>query len=309
MRKSNRHAAAALVLSALSALSALASCRSAPLLPSPASEVQDALAVLSLPNMAAFHALIRPGLLPGLSAELLSRLPEGDARDLRRILDSTRSAYLAMSPNGAGGDAAYYALLSGNYRATAMKAALAGTKRASVMPGWILLENGTRLALPSKRHILATNADMASFLERYHSALAGDQDASTHPAAILAGESIVDGDMPGLRLLCAYPAELVLPSFLEGIADIPLSSIILEGRESDGGLGLKAAINFDSENAARIFLPALRILSQALARAYGEAGAETSAEHKGPRATVSGLHIGFGKAADLAMKAARVGVR
>jgi hypothetical protein len=286
------YAAQAAIMVALLAVSALiASCRTIPLISSIGEETADAGAYGSLPTSATFHAVLRPALLPSLMAEFLSGTEGADR--IEDILSRTRTTYIAFNPPAEGRGGPYYALLSGYYAAAGMRTAIGSMKGVKREKGWFVLEGGTALAIPSGRHILITNADMPSFMKRFADPpkRAEGGTASRHPIASILLSSPAGAEMDGLLLRCGQPSSLSSAPGLAGILDIPLRRLDVRAREADKALEAEIAFAFDSDDAARIFLPTVRLLGAGILRATGLGAGSAKASREGDVDTVGGIRI------------------
>jgi hypothetical protein len=285
-------AAQAAILVALLAMHAMiVSCRTIPLIPSLGEEAADAGAYGSLPTSATFHAVLRPALIPSLVEELLSGT-EGTSR-LKDILRRTRTAYIAFNLPAEGRGGPYYALFSGTYAAAGMRTAIGSMKGVKKGKGWFVLEDGTALAIPSGRNILVTNADMASFMKRFMEPGKRTEggSASGDPIAAILLEDSGRSERSGIALRCGQPSALASTPGMTGIMDIPLRRLDVRAREADKVLEAEIAFTFDSDDAARIFLPTVRVLGAGILRATGLGAGSAKASREGDVDALGGIRV------------------
>ena len=264
MKKSVFNAASVCVAAVLSALAF--SCATLPVAPNAADEAADRQAIGALPPKAVVFAVLRPALAPALAESVEGAMPAAQEPRIRDILSHSRAVWASLSPGtgegptGRGG--IFYALLSGRYPGALLRSGLASAKGAAKKEGYVALPDGTKVAVPSDAYILITNADMDSFLARFKSPGARIEGSEAHPAwdLIMGPSDAAGAPPPGLALLVAEPASLRVPPFSEGFAEIPLRRIEARGSEKEARILAQISFTFDSDNSARIFSPAARML-------------------------------------------------
>jgi len=272
-------------------LAALASCRT--LRPSLEEETADSSAYGALPPVADFHAVARPSLAPELVGEYLAGMPQRDAALARDFLKRTRTAYAAFNAPSGGWKGPYYVLLSGRYPRSAISSALDSSADAVKKGSWWSLSGGMSVAVPSDRFILLTNADMATFLKRYASRAARAEDGSgeVHPLDGMLARERAAGGNAALRVRCGAPSALARSPALGAFLEIPLEGLEAEIDEEGGDALMSVSFVFQSDDAARIFLPATRTLGLALLKVAGAGAGSAKAVREGRTNVLEGIRL------------------
>lgn len=283
----------------MAAAVALAACRTLPPITDPAYQREERDAREALPFEASLFLAIDPSALPELKAEVLAGLPAREASSIASILKSSRMVYAAYSPPwgaGAEGRQSWYALLSGKYSGAMIKAGLAGSKGVKRSGDWYELPSGVKIAVDRDRRILATNADMRTFLDRLRSPSLRleKKEGGPHPASLAAqarsGGAIVLAPRPGQGLL----------SILTGASgDLPMDALTLDIAEEKGKELMSVEFAFQSENSAKAFGPAARIILAAGTRALGLSGPLPELSRDGAKLRAEGIQAKPAELADL----------
>jgi hypothetical protein len=269
------------------------SCATLPLAPSAAQEAADRVALAALPPKAGIFIVLRPALLPVLAESAINGMNAADRPQAKEILARSRGIWASFSPPSGGepgGKGIFYAILSGRYQGALMRSGLASAKGAVKGNGYFALPDGLKIAVEGDRYVLITNADMDSLLSRYRRPEARIEGSEPHPAWSLLPPS-GDAPLPGIALLVPEPVSLPVPSFLEGIAEIPLERIEARGREVGARLDTEISFTFNSDNSARIFSPAARMLGLGLAKAMGASPGGAQAGRTGRTVSIAGISV------------------
>lgn len=281
-------AAKAACIAALGSL-ALASCGSLPRANDPAYQRAERDASEALPFDASLFAAMAPSELPALEKEVLAAMPAKQASSMRSLLSSTRMAYLAYTPPwgaGAEGAPAWYALLSGRYSGFLVNAGLSGAKGVKRSGDWYELQGGVKLALYKDRYVLATNADMASFLERMRAPALRLERAQggVHPIGRASRDRA-----SGIRIVAPQAGSGLLGEMAKSFGSLPVDSLSMDVREAGGEEIVDAEFAFQSETGAKVFAPAVRAVLGASVRLLGLSGPAPELKRDGSRLRAEGL--------------------
>jgi hypothetical protein len=278
-------AAASLIVAALS----LPACKTLPPMNDPAYQRAERDAREALPSEASLFLAMSPSELPELKKEILAALPERDASSLKTILSSTSMIYVAYTPPwgpGSEGMQSWYALLSGKYSSIVINAGLSGSKGVKKTGGWYELSGGIKLALDKDRRILATNADMGSFLERLRapSLRLEKKDGLVHPISVAAQERT-----SGARIFAPAAGANLLGELSKLSGNLPIETLSLDIAEEKGKETIDAEFSFQSETSAKVFAPAMRAMLGAAFRMLGLPGQAPELKREGAMLRADGM--------------------
>jgi hypothetical protein len=204
-----------------------------------------------------------PPKMPLFSQTLIKSLSPNQAGTLDSILGKTACLFAGLEQNhgesGAGFN--YTAVAVGRYPSQQYKTALSLQKGIKNNGRWVETKS-QKIAFPSSQAILVTNADMQGFLDRFTfpDTRPERKNRERHPISTV--DSILSSNpTAGLVAYLPNPITAQIPILSSEDASLPLKSLTLLVFETPSAESIELRFQFDSENAARVYLSSVRMLS------------------------------------------------
>lgn len=253
------------------------------------------------PGADVFIALL-PARMPLFHKAFIKSLPASGAGTLDSVLAKTSGIYAGLERNHGESEAAvafnYTVVAVGRYPSQQYKTALSLQKGVKNTGRW-LESDSQKIAFPSGQSILLTNADMQGFLDRYTFPENRPERVNheTHPISIV--DSIAnDNPAAGLIAYLPNPASAQIPFLSTEDLSLPLKDLTVLVYENSTAEAFEFRFRFTSENAARVYLSSIRMLSSGLKLGLSLSGSP-SLSRNGLTVSVTGLSITRGGLSNL----------
>jgi hypothetical protein len=230
--------------------------------------------------------------MPRLQQAFISSLSPQQAGILDSVLKKTTSVYAGLERNHGESQASagfnYTLIALGRYPIQQYKSALSLQKGITSNGRWLENKN-QKISFPSAQTLLFTNADMQGFLDRYTfpENRPEQKNQEIHPIALV--DSLGD-DNPGAGLIAYFPnpTSAQIPFLSSEDASLPVKDISVLITETQIAESLELRFKFNSDNAARVYLSSVRMLSAGMKLGLSLSGTPSLAR-SGAMVSVTGL--------------------